>query len=60
MTVLALKTDLFPDAGFLETALAAAFGAGVHLLDLTRPGLKEADWDRILDALLAAEHIITL
>ena len=60
MTIVALKTDLFPDADFLEAALAATFGAGVHLLDLTRPGLKEADWDRILDALLAAEHIVTL
>lgn len=59
MNTIALKTDLFPDAATVEGALATIPG-GVTVLDLTRPGLEEADWQRIVDALLAAERIITL
>jgi hypothetical protein len=60
MTVLVLKTDLFPDAQTLVRALQAGFGGQAHTVDLTRPEMEAADWERIVDALLAAEHIVVL
>lgn len=60
MNVIALKTDLFPDADTVAAGLDAAFSAAVATLDLTRPDMEEADWLGIIDALLAANRIITL
>ncbi|MEO1765925.1 hypothetical protein [Thiobacter aerophilum] len=59
MRIVALKTDLFPDARTVAAALATLAGE-VTVLDLTRLEHEEADWLRIVDALLAAERIITL
>lgn len=58
--VIVLHTDLFPDAATVEAAAASAFGANACHLDLRRPDMEATDWDRIMDALLAADCVITL
>ncbi len=59
-SVIVLHTDLFPDAATVEAATASAFGADARRFDLRRPDMEAADWDRITDALLAADCVITL
>ncbi len=58
--VIVLHTDLFPDAASVEAAAASAFGADIRRFDLRHPDMEEADWERIADALLAADRVITL
>ena len=60
MNLLILQTDLFPDAEGVQAALDAAFAADQECLDLRRPGMEAADWDRVLERILAAGRIITL
>lgn len=60
MDVLILQTDLFPDADGVRAALDAAFGADRECLDLRRPDMEAADWERVLERILAADRIITL
>ncbi len=60
MSIVVLRTDLFPDARTLEAAVQAACDGTPTTFDLTRPDMEEADWERIVDALLSAERIITL
>ncbi len=60
MDVLILETDLFPDADGVRAGLEAAFAAGQERLDLRRPDMEAADWDRALERILAAGRIITL
>lgn len=60
MSIIMLQTDLFPDAATMEAALVPAFGPGLLRFDLTRPDMEETDWERVLDALLSAECVITL
>lgn len=60
MTLIVLRTDLFPDAETLENALRTAFGSAARFVDLTRPDMEEADWQEVADLLLSAERIITV
>lgn len=59
MKMLILHTDLFPDADGVRAALDAAF-ADQERLDLRRPDMEAADWDRVLERILVAGRIITL
>ena len=60
MTIVVLETDLFPDAATVEAALAPAFGPGLQRFDLRRADMEETYWERVLDALLSAERVLTL
>ena len=56
-----LQTGLFPDAGTLERALSRleeAEGASRH--DLKDPGLGPAGWDRVAEAILTADKVVTV
>lgn len=60
MNLLILQTDLFPDTEGVWAALDAAFAARQERLDLRRPDMEAADWDRVMERILAADRIITL
>ncbi|MDH3526261.1 MAG: hypothetical protein OEN52_00460 [Gammaproteobacteria bacterium] len=60
MNIIVLNTGLFPETGVLEDALAQ-FGPEheVSRYD-TNAGLADDDWDRIVQALVSADRVITL
>ena len=64
MRIAVLETDLFPDKGTLEGALAVLEQApATHHLsrhDLRRPKLTEHEWDAVLDAILASDVVVTV
>ena len=61
MKILQLNTGLFPDAQTVMSALQVAAGADrVTTIDLSRRDLQESDWDAAIQAMLAADRIITI
>lgn len=60
MNILQLHTGLFPDGDTVAAALACLQqDQAVARIDISRPGMEEADWDGVVAALLAADLIIT-
>lgn len=60
MKFVVLETGIFPDRETLAQALAALPSAhGIHRMEMPAPS-DEAGWDRLLQALLAADRIIAL
>lgn len=56
-----LETGLFPDAKTLEGALSGlAKPDGISRHDLQDPGLDPAGWDRVAEAILAADKVVTV
>ena len=61
MNILQLNTGLFPDAQTVMSALQATAGTDrVTTIDLSRRDLMESDWDAAIQAILAADRIITV
>lgn len=60
MKILQLNTGLFPDAQTVQAALRQmAETHAVEVVDLTRRGLRENDWDEVMEKILAADRVIT-
>lgn len=60
MKILQLNTGLFPDAQTVQAALRQmAKTHAVEVVDLTRRGLRENDWDEAMEKILAADRVIT-
>jgi hypothetical protein len=60
MRILQLHTGLFPDADTIVEALAGlASGDAVERIDISRPEMGEEDWDRVVEAVLASDRVIT-
>ncbi len=56
-----LETGLFPDAATLEGALSGLDEAiGISRHDLRAPGPDPAGWDRVAEAILAADKVVTV
>lgn len=61
MNILELNTGLFPDAQTVSAALRRMEAAHrVESIDLRRRDLTDEAWDRVIDAILAADLTITL
>lgn len=61
MKILQLNTGLFPDARTVEAVLRqAARTEEVRVLDLTRRDMRESDWDAAIQAILAADRIVSI
>lgn len=61
MNILQLNTGLFPDAQTVEAALRQmAETHRVSVVDLTRGDMRESDWDAAIEAILAADRIISI
>ncbi|MDX9994132.1 MAG: hypothetical protein RBS28_02330 [Rhodocyclaceae bacterium] len=61
MHILQLNTGLFPDAQTVTAALRQmADTHPVSVVDLTRRDLRESDWDAAMEAMLAADRIISI
>jgi len=61
MNILQLNTGLFPDAQTVAAALRQTTGAHrVQVVDLTRRDMTEHDWDAALQAILAADRIVSI
>lgn len=60
MRIAVLDAGLFPDAGTLEQAVAH-LGADHAVVRLAagRPDVGEEDWDRMLEAVLTADLVLT-
>lgn len=61
MKIVQLNTGLFPDAQTVEAALRQM--AQIHeisVVDITRRDMRESDWDVALQAMLAADRIISI
>lgn len=60
MRIAVLEADLFPDAGTLRAALARLEERhAVVRLEAARRGMGEGDWDRLLEAILASDLVVT-
>ena len=56
-----LRTGLFPDRGTVEDALDALRAeVALKQIDLELAQMDQAQWDKILEEILAAERIITI
>jgi hypothetical protein len=61
MNILQLNTGLFPDAQTVEAALRQATGTHrVTIVDIARRDMKESDWDAALQAILAADRVVSI
>lgn len=61
MKILQLNTGLFPDVQTVNAALRQmATTHDVTAIDLTRRDMRENDWDAALQAILAADRIISI
>ena len=61
MNILQLNTGLFPDAQTVEAALRRiAETHRVTVVDLARRELNESDWDAAIQAILAADRIVSI
>lgn len=61
MNILQLNTGLFPDAQTVAAALRQmAQTDRVDVIDITRRDMRESDWDTALEAILAADRIISI
>ncbi len=56
--MLILETGLFEDAEMLRETLAGL--PGTSSVSLHADKMKDADWDRLLEKILAADMIITI
>jgi hypothetical protein len=61
LTILAIRTGLFPAADALDDALALVANPSRRFvsIDLAREDLKDDDWDAALAAILAADLVFT-
>ena len=59
--VVVLRTGLFPDCGTVDAALET-IGAGTPIkrIDLEPARMDQAQWDLIVEELLAASRVITI
>jgi hypothetical protein len=61
MNILQLNTGLFPDAQTVDAALRQMMEtAQVSIVDITRRDMRESDWDTAIQAILAADRIISI
>ena len=61
MNILQLNTGLFPDAQTVEAAMRTMTGAQcVTVVDIARRDLKESDWDAAIQAILAADRVVSI
>jgi hypothetical protein len=61
MNIVQLNTGLFPDAQTVEAALRRmAETHHVEVVDIARREMKENDWDAAIQAILAADRIVSI
>lgn len=61
LNILQLNTGLFPDAQTVTATLRQMTDAQrVSVVDLTRRDLRESDWDAAIEAILAADRIVSI
>lgn len=61
MNILQLNTGLFPDAQTVEAALRQMTGTHrVTVVDIARRDMQQDDWDAALQAILAADRIVSI
>jgi|688.fasta_scaffold08775_8 hypothetical protein len=61
MNILQLNTGLFPAAQTVDAALRQTTGTHrVTIVDIARREMKETDWDAALQAILAADRIVSI
>jgi len=61
MNIVQLNTGLFPDAQTVEAALRRmAETHRVEVVDLARRDMQETDWDAAIQAILAADRIVSI
>lgn len=61
MNILQLSTGLFPDAQTVVAALRQMEATHhVATIDLRRRDLQDSDWDRVIDAILAADLVVSV
>jgi hypothetical protein len=61
MNILQLNTGLFPDAQTVNAALRQiAATHHIETIDLVRRDLQKTDWDAAIQAILAADRVISL
>jgi len=61
MNILQLNTGLFPDAQTVNAGLRQMMETHeVRVIDITRRDLRESDWDATVQAILAADRIISI
>jgi hypothetical protein len=60
MKIFVLNTNLFPENGAVEEALAQLGSAHEVTRHDTDSALTDSDWDRTVQALTSADRIITL
>ena len=61
MNIVQLNTGLFPDAQTVEAALRQMTGTHrVTVVDIARRGMQQDDWDAALQAILAADRIVSI
>lgn len=61
MKIVQLNTGLFPDAQTAEAALRQMAGThAVEVVDITRQDMRENDWDAAIQAILAADRVISI
>jgi hypothetical protein len=59
--VIVLRTGLFPDQDTVRTALEAmAKETPMQQIDLEHAQMDQAQWDRLLEEILAAQKVITI
>lgn len=60
MNILQLNTGLFPDAQTVEAALQLMAAAHcVNVVDIRRLDMQQGDWDGVIDAILAADLVVS-
>ncbi len=61
MNIVQLNTGLFPDAQTVEAALRQMSGTHrVTVVDIARRDMQQDDWDAALQAILAADRIVSI
>lgn len=61
MNIAVLNTGLFADRETMEEALSELeVFHEVHRCDATRTPMSDEDWNKVLDALLASDVVVTL
>jgi hypothetical protein len=61
MNILQLNTGLFPDAQTVDAAMRQMMETDqVSIVDITRRDMRESDWDTAIQAILAADRIISI
>ena len=61
MNILQLNTGLFPDAQTVQAALRQMTGTHVvSVVDISRRDMQQGDWDAVLQAILAADRVVSI